>query len=262
MNDKLDTEDKIIIGSIVGVLLFILSFFIMGTVGAGERGVKLRFGAVTQQVLDEGLYFKIPFVESVKKIDVKIRKIETDADAASRDLQSVDTTIALNYQIDPALAAVIYQEFRREYETLYISPIIQEAVKSATAQFTAEELITKRPEVRDAIKLNIQEKLSPKGFVVSEFNIVNFNFSDSFNDSIEKKVTAEQDALAAKNKLEQVKYEAQQKIEEAKGKAEAIRIEAQALSSNPRIIELRALEKWDGKLPGVTGGAVPFINIQ
>ena len=108
----------------------------------------------------------------------------------------------------------------------------------------------------------LEEKLKPRGFSVDEFNVVNFNFSSSFNDSIERKVTAEQDALAAKNKLEQVKFEAQQRIEEAKGKAEAIRIEADALRSNPAVLELRALEKWNGILPQVTGGAVPFINVK
>jgi regulator of protease activity HflC (stomatin/prohibitin superfamily) len=243
-------------------IAFILLFSTWGTVGAGERGVLLRFSAVTGEVKDEGLYFKLPFVESVKIVNVQIQKSEVPASSASKDLQAVSTTIAVNYQVKADNVANLYRELRNDYQVRIIDPAVQESIKNATAQFTAEELITKRSEVRDLIYLNIKNKLESKGIAVHEVNIVNFDFSSSFNESIEKKVTAEQDALASKNKLEQVKYEAQQKVEEAKGKAEAIRIEADALRSNPAVLELRALEKWNGVLPTVTGGATPFINVS
>jgi regulator of protease activity HflC (stomatin/prohibitin superfamily) len=134
-------------------------------------------------------------------------------------------------------------------------------VKASTAKFTAEELITKRELVREDIKTQLRDRLKPN-IDVEEFNIVNFRFSKVFNEAIENKVTAEQQALAARNKLEQIKFEAEQKVAEAKGKAEAITIESNALRSNPQILELRALEKWNGALPQVTGsGGVPFINL-
>ncbi len=246
---------------IVVIAILLLGFLSIGTVGAGQRGVLLEFGAVTGKVFDEGLYFKVPFVQSVVKMDVQIRKVETAADSASKDLQSVDAIIALNYHLDPEEVATIYQSTRQRYQARIIDPAIQEAMKAASAQFNAEELITKRSEVRDLVRRLLTEKLQPRGIIVDEFNVVNFNFSTSFNDSIERKVTAEQDALAAKNKLEQVKFEAQQRIEEAKGKAEAIRIEADALRANPAVLELRAIEKWNGILPQVTGEAVPFVNV-
>jgi regulator of protease activity HflC (stomatin/prohibitin superfamily) len=233
-----------------------------GTVGAGERGVRLRFSAVTGSVLDEGLYFQIPFVERVVTMSVQIEKNEASADAASKDLQSVSTTVAVNYHLDPNRVDSVYQEFRDDYQVRIIEPSIQEAVKSAIALYTAEELITKRTDVREAIKTNVKAKIEPNGIILDELNIVNFSFSKSFNIAIEKKVTAEQEAFAAQNKLEQVKFEAQQQIEEAKGKAEAIRIEAEALKQSPAVLELRALEKWDGVLPKVTGENVPFININ
>jgi len=138
---------------------------------------------------------------------------------------------------------------------------MQEAIKASTAKFTAEELITKRELVRDEIKEVLKTRLKTQNILVDEFNIVNFEFSKNFNDAIEAKVTAEQQALAAKNKLEQIKFEADQKIAEARGKAEAMTIESNALRSNPQILELRALEKWNGTLPQVTGGATPFINL-
>ncbi len=125
-----------------------------------------------------------------------------------------------------------------------------------------EELITKREEVRDDIKAHLVEKLTPTGILVEQFSITNFNFSPSFNKAIEDKVTAEQNALAAKNKLAQVQFEAQQAVEEATGKAKALQIEGQALSQNPAVKELRAIEKWNGVLPQVTGNATPFINLK
>ena len=143
-------------------------------------------------------------------------------------------------------------------------PALQESVKAATAKFTAEELITKREIVRDEIKLSLQSKLQNDGIIVDDFNIVDFDFSASFNQAIEAKVTAEQQALAAKNKLEQIKYEAEQEVAKAKGKAEAQKIEGDALRANPEVIQLRSIEQWDGKLPLYMSGdgTLPFLQIR
>lgn len=253
------------IAALVVVILAIIAIFIIwpfGTVGAGERGVLLRWGAVTGQVLNEGLYVRIPVMDSVVIMDVKIQKEEVVATAASKDLQTVNSRVALNYHIDPNKVANIYQDIGINYAARLIDPALQESVKSTTAKYTAEELITKREEVRDAIKSHLIEKLEPRGILIDDFNIVDFQFSAAFDQAIELKVTAEQSALAAKNKLEQIKFEAEQQIAEARGKAEALRIESAALQSSPQILELRALEKWDGKLPSVMGSnATPFINV-
>jgi len=250
------------VGIVVGLLLFILILNPFGTIGAGERGILLRFNAVTGKILGEGLYFRIPIVERVITIDIKIQKEQADATAASKDLQTVHSDVAVNFHIDPSRVAGIYQEVGVDYKERIIDPALQEGVKAITAKFTAEELITKRELVKEDIKILLRDKLQPRGIMVDEFNIVDFGFSPSFNTAIEAKVTAEQQALAAKNKLEQIKFEADQRIAEARGKAEAIRVESDALRSNPQILELRALEKWDGVLPQVTGtGGVPFINL-
>lgn len=231
-----------------------------GIVPAGYRGVHLRFSAVTGKIFNEGLYFKIPFIEDVKLMSIKIVKMSATSDAASSDLQTVASTIAVNYHLEPAKTAYVYQNIGRDYESSLIAPAIQEIIKATSATFTAEQLITKRTEVREAMKKALESKLSRHGVIIDEFNIENFQFSESFNVAVEAKVSAEQQALAAKNKLEQIKFEAQQKIESAKGSAEAIRIEAEALYQNPAVLELRAIEKWDGVLPKVTGEVVPFIN--
>jgi len=244
------------------IVVLVLLFNSFGTVGAGERGVKTRFGAVTEGVIGEGLYVKMPFIEKVFILDVKTQKDETAASAASKDLQTVNSQVALNYSIKHESVANLYQNVGIEYKTRLIDPAIQESVKASTAKFTAEELITKREEVKEDIRLALATRLAPSGIVVENFSIINFDFSKSFNEAIEAKVTAEQNALAAKNKLAQVEYEAKQAIESAKGRAEALRVESVAISSNPKVLELRAIEKWNGVLPQVTGGNVPFINIK
>jgi len=233
-----------------------------GTVGAGERGVQLRFGAVTGKVFDEGLYFRIPFVERVQKMDVRIQKDEVAASAASKDLQIVTSKIALNYHLDPDSVDKIWQEVGKSYNARIIAPSIQEAVKAESAKFTAEELITKREEVKEKIKANLAVRLLERSIIVDEFNIIDFEFSAAFNTAIEAKVTAEQLKLKADRDLERIVIEAEQKVADAIGKAEAIRIEAVALRQNPQVVELRWIEKWDGKVPLYWGEASPFIGIN
>ena len=252
-----------IVGHMVLALFAIIVFFsTIGTIGAGQRGVLLQFSAVTGRIFGEGFYVKAPFIQKLVVFDVRVQKEQTEADSASSDLQTVKSTIALNFHLNPALVAKIYQEVGANYKERLIDPSIQESVKASTAQFTAEQLITKREDVRETIKILLKEKLEGRGFIIDELNIVNFDFSPVFNQAIEAKVTAEQDALAAKNKLEQIKYEAQQVVEAAKGKAEAIQIEGQALLSSPNVVELRWIERWNGVTPLYWGGATPFIGIN
>lgn len=243
-------------------LILLSALWPFGTIGAGERGVLLRWNAVTGHVYGEGLFMRIPVSDRIIVMDVQVQKEQIEATAASKDLQSVTSIVALNFHINPDKVSTIYQDVGVEYKTRLIDPALQESVKASTAKYTAEELITKREQVREEIRNHVKDKLASRGIEVDDFNIVDFSFSESFNQAIEAKVTAEQSALAAKNKLEQIKFEADQKIAEARGKAEAMRVESEALKSNPQVLELRAIEKWDGRLPTVTGGATPFVNLQ
>lgn len=268
MSFFMDNEGNLKASSVLKMIgLFVLLIVLLinmpfGTVGAGERGIRLRFGAVQGSPITEGLYFKLPFIESVRKMDVKVQKYEVDASAASKDLQTVSSKVALNFHVAPNSVTTVYKNIGLDYQSRIIVPAVQESVKSATAKFTAEELITKREDVREAIKIILNSKLNDEGIVVDEFNIVDFDFSKSFNQAIEDKVTAEQNALASKNKLEQIKYEAQQAVESAKGRAEAQKIEGQALQNNPQVLELRAIEKWNGVLPTYMTGTTPFVNLS
>jgi regulator of protease activity HflC (stomatin/prohibitin superfamily) len=247
---------------VIGVIAMSVIFGSFGTIGAGERGILLQFGAVKDKVFDEGLYFKIPFIQSVVKIDVKMQKDEVPASASSKDLQVVTSKIALNYHLDPDSVNKIWQEVGKNYNSRIIAPSIQEAVKSVTAKFTAEELITRREEVKEQIKANLAKRLMENSIIVDEFNIIDFFFSPAFNEAIEAKVTAEQLKLKAERDLERIKIEKQQMIASAEGKAQAILIEAQALRANVKVVELRWIEKWDGKAPTYWGEASPFFGIN
>jgi len=253
---------KIISYTIFGIVALMIIFGSFGTVGAGERGVFLQFGAVKDKIFGEGLYFKIPFVQSVVKMDVQTQKDEVPASASSKDLQMVTSKIALNYHPAPDLVNKLWQEVGENYNTRIIAPSIQEAVKATIAKFTAEELITKREEVKEQIKENLTKRLLENFIVVDGFNIIDFSFSEAFNTAIEAKVTAEQLKLKAERDLERIRIEKEQMIAAAQGKAEAIKIEAQALMQNPKVVELRWIEKWDGKVPTYWGQASPFIGIN
>ena len=231
------------------LLITLVSQFPLQTVRAGERGVLLSFGAVTGKVHGEGLYFRIPFKERIVKMDVRTQKIEVAASAASKDLQEVRSVVALNYHLDPGRVSQVYQRIGIEYSDTILAPAIQEAVKAATAQFTAEELIIKRGEVRLKIRELLMDKVGGEGIVIDEFSIVDLDFSEAFNKAIEKKVTAEQDALAAKNKLSQIKFEAEQRVATARGKADAMDLEGEALRRNPGLVELIMAQGWDGVVP-------------
>ena len=244
---------------VVGVLILLLNSF--QTIGAGERGVVFsQFGGVQDIVVGEGLRFKIPFIEAIIPIDVKIQKAETAVAASSKDLQMVSSTIAVNYHVSPDNANKVYQEVGLSYKERIIDPAVQESMKAATAQFTAEELITRRGEVSVQIKDMLGERLLTHNIIVDEFNIVDFSFSPVFNEAIEMKQTAEQGALKAERDLERVKIEAEQRITTARAEAEGQRLQRQTIS--PEILQLRAIEKWDGHLPQVTSGGTPFINLN
>lgn len=254
-------KQMIIIG--IGVIFLILLFLnSVGTVGAGERGVLLYFGAVQDKVFNEGLYFKTPFVQNVQCLEVKIQKEQTKADAASKDLQIVTSTVALNFYLLPEKVNKIWQLIGKGYKERIIAPSIQETVKSITARYSAEELITQREIVKNEIRNSLKERLGTHHIIVTELSIVNFDFSPAFNRAIEDKQVAEQEALKASRILERVKIEAEQRIAEAQGKAQAIKVEAEALKENPQLVELRWVEKWDGKVPQYWGQASPFIGID
>jgi regulator of protease activity HflC (stomatin/prohibitin superfamily) len=257
---------KAVLIGIAGLVLILLIVSTYFGVDAGERGVVLRFGEVNR-VVEPGPNFKIPLAEQVVYMTVRVQKTTTKTEAASRDLQTVQTTMVLNYNIEPTRAGQMYSNIGLNYNERVIDPAVKESFKAAAARYTAEELISKREALKTEVRNYLRERLQVYGIVVVELSITDFEFSQEFNKAIESKQTAEQNALRAKRDLDRIRVEAEQKIASARAEAEALRLQRQVIS--PELIELRkieaqikAIEKWDGKLPSVTGGAVPFIQVD
>jgi regulator of protease activity HflC (stomatin/prohibitin superfamily) len=260
------------LGRGVAVLVVLVLLWLLAPVAivpTGYRGVMTTFGRADDESLDPGIHFRAPLVSQVHLMDVRIQKGEADGDAASRDLQQVHTHIAINYHLDPVHAVSAFRDIGPTTDVAadrIIVPAVQESVKAVTARFTAEELITRRTEVRDAIGGLLREKMTRHGLLLDEFAIVNFQFSKSFAEAIEAKVKAEQDKLKAERDLQRIEVEAQQKIASAKAEAEALALQKAQVTSELLTLrrienEREAIRKWDGRLPTTTGGAVPFINL-
>lgn len=266
-NPRKNSAGKIVgwsIAGIAGLALLISSFTI---VPAGNTGVILTLGKVSNTSFGEGFHLKIPFIQNVENMSNKIQVYETPASAVSKDLQTISSNIAVNYRLVSDKAADMYQSVGTEYQTVLIAPVVQECMKSATAKYTAEQLITERQAVGDEVKSALDNKLNTYGIYIEKFNIVNFDFSVEFNNAIEAKQVAEQNLLKTETEQKQAitiaEAQAKQKIIAAEANADAILAEAEAQAEANRLIEAslsdkviayEQIEKWDGVMPKVTGG--------
>jgi regulator of protease activity HflC (stomatin/prohibitin superfamily) len=222
------------------------------TVGTGYRGVVLSWNRPTGEVKSEGLYFYNPVGTSIVEMNVQVVADVVKCQAVSRDLQQVDTTVTLNYQLDPGKVSEIYDKLRDDYQERIIDPTVQESVKQATARFTASDLIEHRDQVHAQIEQNLSTRLTPFGIEVAQISITDFNFTESFQKAVEDKVAAQQALLTAQ-------IQAKTAITSAEGQARAQALQHQTLT--PLLVQLKAIDKWDGKLPQVTSGAMPLVSL-
>jgi len=261
--------------ALVVILVLAVSVYATGIarVPVGNRGVLLTWGKVEENVLGEGIHFIIPFVQSVEYVNVQVQKAESTESAATNDLQDVSATVAVNFRVYPDKVNKVYQELGRDYVSSIIKPNIEESLKAATSLFTAEELITKREAVKTRFDDILKGRLNIFNIDVIAVSLTDFQFSPSFTQAIENKVIAEQSALEAKNKLEEIRYEAQQQVIQAEaarnativrseGEAQAQIIAANATAEAIELITSQMtseyaqylwLSQWDGKLPLVVG---------
>ncbi len=265
---------KITLGVIAAVTAVIVIGSSTAIVPAGNTGVVLTLGKVSDNIYQEGFHFKIPIIQNVEVMSNKIQVYETTATAVSKDLQSVSSSIAVNYKIGNDATADIYQKIGREYQSIILMPAVQESMKSVTAKYTAEELITERAIVGDEIKITLESKVSEYGIMIEKFNIVNFDFSSEFNSAIEAKQVAEQNLIKteteqkqaiviaeanAKQKKIAAEASASAKLTEANAQAEANNLLNNSLSE--LIIRYEQISKWNGELPKVMSDASSLIDI-
>jgi len=238
--------------TLVIIFLAIMSkFFVI--VNAGERGVLMQFGKVQEQVLGEGLHVIVPTVYSVKTLSVRVQKQESSAEASSKDLQDVFTDVALNWHIIPDEANAIFQQIGDEREVVarIIDPAVEEVLKAVMAKYTAEEIITKRGEVKAAVDEFLTLRLLTYHIAVDDISLVHVHFSQRFSDAVEAKQIAEQEAKRGEFLALKAVKEAEAKVNLAKGEAEVQRLLRDNLT--PELLERQAIEKWDGKLPLIVG---------
>ncbi len=266
MNNKVFTAKKRngLIAIAVALLLVLVVLGGMFTiVDAGHTGVVVTLGKVKEGVLQEGIHMKVPFIQQVVKIDNRIRKLEVNTEAFSKDLQSVNTVLAINYRVDTAKSYSIYKNIGADYETVLVTPAVNEVLKAITATYTAEESVTNRSLISDGLVEGLNEKLNAIGLYVTDVNIIDFDFSEAFITAIEEKQVAQQQLLKAET-------EKKTRITNAEADAEAVKIRAQAeaeaneivsKSLTENVIENKKIEKWDGVLPKVTGGSDTIIDL-
>lgn len=258
---------KIIGGCVAAVVAIAIATSAFTIVPAGHTGVILTLGKVSNTSYSEGFHLKVPFIQDVENMSNKIQVYESPASAVSKDLQTVSSSIAVNYRLVSDKAAEMYQNVGTDYQTVLITPVVQECMKSVTAKYTAEQLITERTAVGDEIKAALDAKLNSYGIYIEKFNIVNFDFSAEFNTAIEAKQVAEQNLLKTKTEQEQAitiaEAQAKQKVIAAEANANAILAEAEAQAEANRLLEAslsdkviayEQITKWNGEMPKVVSG--------
>ena len=254
LSDLKHTTAGIVAGlAIIFVSIGISSFTI---ISAGHTGVQITLGEVNRLPLIEGVHFVNP-ISQVKNVDVRLQKAELKAaNAGTKDLQVVHTDIVVNFRLDPLKVPHIYKEYGLNVDEKVLGPGINEAFKSVTGHYTSEELVTKRDLVSAEILQHLIAKMAPFNITVSNISLVNFGFSQAYQQAIEDKVISAQKTAKAEQDLARIKVEAASRIAQADGEAKAIAIQAAAIQSNggENYVKLQWIEKWDGKLPSTMLG--------
>lgn len=252
---------------LVSFVLIIFSIFGSAyySVPAGYRGVLLNFGAV-KGVMGEGVQFVMPFVQKVELMEVRTQKEEAKAAAASKDLQNVSTTVAINYHLNPLQVGNLYKNVGLDFASRIIDPATQETVKAVVANYTAEELIRLRSKIKTEIDTMLTERLKAYDIVVENngVSLTNFEFSQDFNRAIEQKQVAQQSAEKSKYELQKAEIDAKTAIARAEGEARSNKIKAEALNQNggSKVLAREWIEKWDGHLPQVSSSGNMMFNID
>jgi len=251
------------IGFVAALLILFASAGPLVVVGAGFRGVVMNFGQVQDEILGEGLHWRIPIMQEIKQLSVRVQKTDILAQVGSKDLQEVKLDVAINWHIDPTKVNKVYQNVGDEAQIVnrILNPAVGEVIKAAAAKKNAEEILTKRPELKAEIDANLDDRLLNYGIVLDSVSLLDVQFTREFAEAIEQKQIAEQEAQRAVYIAQKAAREAEAEVNRARGRAEAQRLIQESLT--PAVLQNKALETWDGKFPLVYGGgALPFINID
>ena len=251
---------------VILAVIFLGSSFVV--IPAGHTGVALTFGKVEDVVLQEGLHFKVPFVQKIVVVDNRIVKLDVNTEAFSKDLQTINTVVAVNYHVGKENSQTLYKNVGMGFEEVLITPAVNEVLKAVTAKYTAVELVSSRAEVSMLLDEGLNEKMNAYGIFINELNIINWDFSEEYINAVEAKQVAEQNLIKTRTEQEQAlviaNTEAQKRVIAAEAEANEIKVLAQANAESNRIItesiselliKYQTVSKWDGKLPTVMSGS-------
>ncbi|OGS05351.1 MAG: hypothetical protein A3I76_02280 [Elusimicrobia bacterium RIFCSPLOWO2_02_FULL_61_11] len=264
-NMEKDIMGKLLLPAVlvVAVMLAFSAFFM---VPPGEVAIKTRLGAIVDSY-GEGMHFKLPFVESVTKFSIQIQRANIKTQAFSKDLQTMNAHLVVNHRIEQGTAVSIFRNLGPNYVENIVDPAVQEVFKAIAARYSAERVISERNELVMEINKEVKERLTTKQIVVTDISVVDLDFTEQFLKAVEDKQVADQQAQMAGKLVEKAKRDAEQQIAKSRGEAEALRMQREQVT--PALIELRkvdaqlkAIEKWNGVLPGYVGAGVPFISIE
>ena len=251
----------------IALLVLLIAFIVMcnpiAMVGVGECGVKVTLGKVDDsRIYPEGIHFVMPFISKIKNMDIKVQRNSVTTSVYTKDIQQAKISYVINYKLMPEYANKMYQQVGVGYRDIIITPVVEGTIKDVIGKWNAQDLVANREEATNDILEKLQSQLAPRYISVTNFQMIDIHYSEVFERAIENKVTAEQEALKAKNKTVQVQEEARQKVIAAEAEAKSMAIRANALTKNKALVEYEAVQKWDGKMPQyMMGNTVPFVSL-
>ncbi|MFO1399781.1 MAG: prohibitin family protein [Steroidobacteraceae bacterium] len=248
---------------VIAVIALVIVSCSASTVQTGHRGIKVRFGQVVGEGLPEGLYFVNPFTTHIAQMDVRVLKWEGTTQAYTKDVQQAAVHFTLNYRLDPAKAHTVYREVGEDWSAKLVGQVVTEQIKRVFGQFEAVKLIEARNEAARTIETDIGDTLAQRSILVTGFQLTNIDYTDEFERAVEAKVVAVQNAIAEQNRTVQIEQQAKQKVISAEAEATSMKIRANALEANPKLVEWEAVQKWNGQLPQymLSGNGTPFIQV-
>jgi len=246
----------------VGVVALLSIYGSWYTVPTGNRGIKTRFGAVIGEAKESGFYMKLPFIDVVNRMSVKIEKHSETYSFYTKDIQRAAITLTVNYNLKASKAHDVFRTVGKEWRETLLVPAIKKVSKDVIGKWDAVDLIENRDKAGQMILEQLQLVSDQLNIDFSGVSMENIDYSDVFEDAIEAKVVATQKAIESENKTKQIEEEAKQKVISAQAEAKSMQIKAESLSQNKNLVEYEAVQKWNGVLPTVTGGSMPFINMK
>lgn len=265
-NERDDTSVNFLIYglyALVGIILFFGTFF---TISEGEKALITTFGKASNTIYGAGVHVKLPIIQHVKRFDVKTIRADYKTQTYTKDIQTATIIVSYSYNLIANDIVQTYREYGNDWQQRILYPNLEQAVKAEVGTWNADTMVANRDKVAENILTSLRERMVAHNYpvAITNFQMINIDYSNQFEQAIEKKVIAEQAALEEANRTKQVEQTSKQKVVAAKAEAESMRIRANALAQNPKLVSYEAVQKWDGHLPQIMAGngSTPILDLR